>query len=113
MSGVRKKTIVKGGVEIDNPYYEGKLSEKDREYIKGYDFAVEGVVRTIFDNIGEHSFAVEGYDMDIGRFLLSHPEIRQKMRDVFLDEFEYVRNEIVALMIDKYSAGNKARAQEE
>lgn len=99
----RKKEVKTGEEKEPNPYYEGNLAEKDREYIRGYDYAVNGVFKTMFDNIGEYNFSVEGEDMEMGRFLCNHPEIRQKMREVFEYQFELERNEIVAAMIDGYN----------
>ncbi len=98
----REKEIKTGDGNEQNPYYEGNLSEQDKTYIRGYDYAVKGVLDTIFDNIGEYDFSVEGEDIEMGRFLCNHPEIRQKMREVFDCQFELERNEIIVAMIDGY-----------
>lgn len=69
---------------------------------RGYDYAVKGVLETIFDNIGEYDFSVEGEDIELGRFFTNHPEIRAKCKEVFEEQFEMTRNEIITSMIDGY-----------
>ncbi len=96
-----EKIEVLGKVE-DNPYYQENLTKEDRDFIRGYDFAVSGVLETIFDSIGDFDFSVEGEDIELGRFLINHPEIRQKAKETFKEQFELSRNEIITSMIDGY-----------
>ena len=102
---VRKKMITKviGKAPEENAYWEGYLDDGDKKWIKGYDWAVDEVLSMIFDNIGDLELEVEGEDMDMARFLMNHPEIRQKMKDAFEQEFERSRDELVVAMIEDYS----------
>ena len=45
---------------------------------------------------------MRGEDIEMGRFLCNHPEIRQKMKEEFEVHFEIERNELVVSMIDGY-----------
>ena len=86
----------------ENSYWEGYLDNNDKQWLKGYDWAVDEVLSMIFDNIGDLELEVEGEDIDMARFLVNHPEIRQKMKDAFEQEFESCRDELVVAMIDGY-----------
>lgn len=103
--GVRHKTIRKPYTQQmeENSYWEGYLDNDDKNWLKGYDWAVNEVLSMIFDNIGDLELEVEGEDMDMARFLMNHPEIRQKMKDAFEQEFERSRDELVVSMIEDYS----------
>lgn len=102
---VRHKTIRKPYTQQmeENSYWEGYLDNDDKNWLKGYDWAVDEVLSMIFDNIGDLELEVEGEDMDMSRFLMNHPEIRQKMKDAFEQEFESCRDQLVVSMIEKYS----------
>ena len=102
---VRKKIITKPFAKEaeENYYWEGYLDAEDKKWLKGYDFAAEDVLNSIFENIGDLELEVEGEDMDMARFLMNHPEIRQKMKDAFEQEFERSRDELVVAMIEDYS----------
>lgn len=103
---VRHKTIRKPYTQQmeENSYWEGYLDNDDKNWLKGYDWAVDEVLSMIFDNIGDLELEVEGEDMDMARFLMNHPEIRQKMKAAFEQEFESCRDELVVAMIDGYDA---------
>ena len=102
---VRKKIITKPFAKEaeENYYWEGYLDAEDKKWLKGYDFAAEDVLNSIFDNIGDLSLQVEGEDIDLGLILNNHPEIRAKLREAIAEEYESTRDELVTVMIDGYS----------
>ena len=101
---VRKKKITRtlGEVPVENAYWEGYLDDDDKKWIRGFDWATEQVLPMIFDNIGDLGLEVEGEDINLARFLMNHPEIREWMKNAFAERFESSRDEIVVGMIDAY-----------
>lgn len=84
----------------DETYNQKYLNEKDKEYIKGYDYAVEEVLESFFGNIEMYDLSVEGEDIDIGRILENHESILNKLKESMMDYFESSRDEMITSMID-------------
>ena len=84
----------------DDTYNEKYLNEKDKEYIKGYDYAVEEVLESFFANMDIYDMSVDGEDIDIGRILTNHEEIAEKLKESMKDYFESERDQMITSMID-------------
>lgn len=90
-------------VREDDNYNQKYLSCNDKEYVNGYDYAVEDVLESFFDNIDDFDFDVDGEDYDIGKILSNHPAILEKFKEVLKFHFESERDSMVTSMIDNYS----------
>lgn len=85
----------------EDEYYNQKyLNAADKEFIKGYDYAVESVLDSFFYNLDSYNFEVDGEDIDIGRFLENHEAIKDKFVDCMKIHFESDRDEMITSMID-------------
>lgn len=84
----------------DESYNEKYLNETDKEYIKGYDYAVEEVLETFFANIDVYDLRVDGEDIDLGLILENHESIADKLKDAMKQCFESERDQIITSMID-------------
>lgn len=86
-------------VRKDENYNEKYLAEKDKDIVRGYDFATK-TIDSFFDNLEIYDFEVEGEDIDIGRFFDNHPEIKELFKANLMEHLESGRNELVVSMID-------------
>lgn len=87
----------------DNPYWEGNLNEKNETITKGYDIAVEEVDKAI-DNIACIDTSELNTDQIYHlRKVVEDDEIRQKLREYFLEYLEIQRNSMVVAMIEDQS----------
>lgn len=89
-------------VRTDEDYNDKYLAEKDKDIIKGYDLATE-TIDSFFDNLETYDFEVDGEDIDIGRFLDNHLEIKELFKANLMEHLESGRNELVTFMIDNMS----------
>lgn len=87
----------------DDYYNEKYLKEKDKEFIKGYDYAVNSSFEFFLENLDAFDFEVDGEDINIGKILENHPDILAKFREVAKQNFESDRDEMIVSMIDYYS----------
>lgn len=97
----------------DSHYNQKYLNREDKEYIKGYDYAVEEVLNDFFDNVCNYDFEVEGEDIDLGKILANHEEICEKLKDVMSLHFESERDEMITSMIDHYEDDEYAKIRTE
>lgn len=84
----------------DDDYNEKYLNHDDKEYIRGYDYAVEDSLDCFFDNIGDYDFDVDDEDIDLGKILSNHESILNKLKEVLKEHFESERDEMITSMID-------------
>lgn len=84
----------------DENYNEKYLNETDKEYIRGYDYAVEEVLETFFANLDCYDFRVDGEDIDLGLILENHESITDKLKDAMKQCFESERDQMITSMID-------------
>jgi hypothetical protein len=84
----------------DESYNEKYLNETDKEYIRGYDYAVEEVLETFFANLDCYDFRVDGEDIDLGLILENHESIADKLKDAMKQWFESERDQMITSMID-------------
>lgn len=84
----------------DENYNEKYLNETDKEYIRGYDYAVEEVLETFFSNIDVYDLRVDGEDIDLGLILENHESILNKLKEAMHEHFESSRDEMITSMID-------------
>lgn len=92
-------------VREDEAYNQKYLTEKDKTFLDGYDFAVEKVLGTAFANLDNYSLVADGEDIDLGRILENHPKLTAKLEEAMQDYFESERNELVVSMIDGMNEG--------
>ena len=84
----------------DDTYNEKYLNENDKEYVRGFDHAVNDCLDSFFYNLDAYDFEVEGEDVDLGRFLDNHEEIKEKFVANLKEWFESERDEMIVSMID-------------
>ena len=92
-------------VREDEAYNQKYLTEENKTFLEGFDFAVDKVLGTFFGNLDNYSLAVDGEDIDLGRILDNHPKITAKLEEAMKDYFESERNELVVSMIDGMDDG--------
>lgn len=97
----------------DDYYNEKYLNEKDKEFIKGYDYAVNDALDAFIDNIGDFDFDVEGEDINIGKIFENHADILDKFREAIKENFESERDGMIVSMIDYYSDEDYAKIRTE
>lgn len=97
----------------DATYNEKYLNKNDKQYIKGFDFAVEDVLDSFFDNIEDYDFEVDGEDIDIGRILVNHEAILDKLKEAIHEHFESERDVMITSMIDHMDDEEYAKIKSE
>lgn len=97
----------------DDDYNEKYLNHDDKEYIKGYDYAVEDALDSFFNNIGDFDFDVDGEDIDLGKILLNHETILNKLKEAMKEHFESERDEMITSMIDNMDDEEYAKIRTE
>ena len=88
----------------DEVYNEKYLAEKDKDVIAGYDEATK-TIDSFFDNLEVYDFEVDEEDIDLGRFLDNHEEIKEALKNNLLEHLESGRNTLVVEMIDHMDDG--------
>ena len=96
----------------DDEYNEKYLMENDKDIVKGYDLATK-TIDSFFDNLEVYDFEVDGEDIDVGRFLDNHTEIKELFKANLMEHLESGRNELVVSMIDNMDGNeyNKIKAK--
>ena len=84
----------------DETYNQKYLNEKDREFIRGFDFAVDDVLESFFMNVGDCDLDVEGEDIDLAKIFTNHPEITEKLKTTMQEWIEGERDTMITSMID-------------
>ena len=84
----------------DEAYNEKYLNHDDKEYIKGYDYAVDDILDSFFDNITDFDFDIEDEDIDLGKIFANHEPILNRLKEVMKEFFESERDEMITSMID-------------
>lgn len=97
----------------DNDYNQKYLNEKDKEFVRGFDYAFNDALDSFFANIDDMDFDVDDEDIDLGKILTNHEAILERLKDNILEWFEGERDEMITSMIDhmdenEYEA-NKAK----
>jgi hypothetical protein len=105
-----------------NPYWEGKMGGRDKEYIKGYDNCVEQQVEGFFENIRDYEEAFKEADIDVNDLDIvaivaddfSDDEVKALdpktrlfgvLHDCLLDYIEKNRTDIIAGMVETNGRG--------
>lgn len=96
----------------DGTYNQKYLNAKDKEYLRGFDHALEDTLESFFYNLESYDFEVEGEDIELGRFLDNHEEIKQRLLDNIKQHFEADRNEMIVSMIDHMDDGEYEKIKE-
>lgn len=98
----------------DEYYNQKYLSEKDAEFLKGYDFALE-LLRPLFSNLEAYyrEFEFEDEDVNLARFLDKHGKIRDKLEEAVADWHENERDMLVTSMIDHMGEAEYKEAKKE
>lgn len=97
----------------DDYYNEKYLKEKDKDFIKGFDYAVNQSLQFFLENIDAYDFDVEGEDINIGKIFENHPRILEKFIEVVRNNFDSDRDEMIVSMIDYYSDEDYAKIRTE
>lgn len=97
----------------DEDYNEKYLNEKDTEFIKGFDYAVNDALDSFFNLIDDFDFDVDGEDIDIGKILSNHPDILERFQEVLSQHLDAERDEMIVSMIDCYSDEEYAKIRTE
>lgn len=84
----------------DKTYNEKYLNEKDKEFVRGFDFAVNDSLDSFFANIDDMDFDVEDEDIDLGKILNNHEAILDRLKENMLEWIEGERDEMITSMID-------------
>lgn len=86
----------------DEVYNESNLNDRDKEFVKGFDFCAENSVVNFFDNIDvyEDELDIPGEDIDIVKIIENHEEIKDALQECLSDWMEQTRNELITSMID-------------
>ena len=96
-------------VREDEAYNQKYLTEENKTFLEGFDFAVDKVLDTVLANLDCYDLTVEGDDIDIVRILNNHPKIAEKLEVAMKHHFESERNELVVSMIDGMDDGEYER----
>ena len=89
----------------DEVYNQKYLTDENKTFLEGFDFAVDKVLGSCFANLDNYSLVVDGEDIDLGRILDNHPKITAKLEEAMKEYFESERNELVVSMIDGMEDG--------
>lgn len=92
-------------VRVDDYYNQKYLTDEDKTFLEGYDYAVDKILGLAFSNLDCYSLAVEGNDIDLGLILHNHPDLSDRLQESIKDYFESERNMIVISMIDGMDDG--------
>ena len=87
----------------DENYNQKYLNEIDQEYVRGFDHAVDDCLDSFFYNLDSFDFEVEGEDIELGRFLDNHEEIKDKFVENMKEWFESCRDEMIVSLIEHMS----------
>lgn len=97
----------------DEAYNEKYLLENDKQFLSGFDYAIDKVMGMFFANLDIFDFTVEGEDIDIGRIFANHPDISALFQGNMKQYFESERNELVVSMIENMDDDEYERIKEE
>ena len=97
----------------DDSYNQKYLNHDDKEFIKGYDYAVEDVLENFFDNLDSYDWDVDGEDIDLEKILTNHEEICERLVANLKEHFESDRDEMITYMIDNYTEEEYAKIRTE
>lgn len=100
----READMYMPNVREDEAYNTKYLVGEDRDILKGFDLATD-TIRSFFDNLEVYDFEVNGEDIDLGRLLDNHPEIKETFINNLAEHIEQGRNELVVSMIDNMDDG--------
>ena len=92
-------------VREDEAYNQKYLTDEDTTFLNGFDYAVDKVFGSFFNNLDCYSLVVDGEDIDLGRILDNHPKLTAKLSEAMKDYFESERNGLVVSMIDGMEDG--------
>ena len=87
----------------DDTYNEKYLNENDKKYVCGFDHAVNDCLESFFYNLDAYDFEVEGEDLDLGRVLDNHDELKERFLANMKEHFESARDAMIVSMIDNMS----------
>lgn len=96
----------------DEAYNEKYLVGKSKATLDGYDIAVDAI-DSFFDNLEVYDFEVDGEDIDLGRFLDNHPEIKEVFKGNLLEHLESGRNALVVSEIETMDEGEYEKIKAE
>ena len=97
----------------DDTYNEKYLNHDDKEFIKGYDYAVEEVLESFFNNLDSYDWDVDGEDIDLEKILTNHEKIAEKLLENLKKHFESDRDEMITSMIDHMTDEEYAKIRTE
>ena len=113
-----KEINFKGEVIGENAYYEGNLSDRDKEFVRGFDYCVDYAADNFFDNLityyDRDSYLIHILNEELPRELKDSYEVEidgqtftrdvETYKDLFrkqmLDWIEMQRDELITSMID-------------
>ena len=84
----------------DEAYNQKYLNNIDKEYVRGYDHAVDDVLDSFFANLDIYDWDVDGEDIDLYKILTNHPDICDKLAENLKEFFESSRDEMIVSLID-------------
>lgn len=97
----------------DENYNEKYLNHDDKEFIKGFDYAVEDALDSFFYNLDSYDWDVDGEDIDLEKILTNHEELCEKLKDNIKNHLESERDEMIVSMIDHYEDDEYAKIRTE
>lgn len=86
----------------DEVYNENNLNELDKEFIAGYDFALNQVFVDLIGNLDLYDFDIDGVDFNLVTLLDNHPEVKKALYDAMCSYHEMFRDELITSMIESY-----------
>lgn len=77
-------------------------NDRDKEFVKGFDFCAENAVVNFFDSIDvyEDELDIPGEDIDIVRIIENREEIKDALQECLKDWMEHTRDELITSTID-------------
>lgn len=86
----------------DKHYNQKFLVEEDKQFVAGYDWAVEQILNLLEANMDvyEHEFDIEGEDINLVRFLENHKAVHKVLAECADHWMEMERNELITSMLD-------------
>lgn len=73
-----------------------------KEYVKGFDYAVEDSINNFFDTLDAYDFTIDGKSVDIGKYLSDNPDGLEKFKEVLKEYFDEERQRLLASLENNY-----------
>lgn len=88
-------------------YYNQKfLDDNEKEYVSGFDWAVEQITNLLEHNMDvyELDFDIAGEDINLARFLENHEPINEMLVGCVEHWMESERNQLITALLDEKAA---------